>query len=1285
MIKKLLLILISSGCFYTSTISAQQGKVDPTFNVLDDGQNGDGFNGPVRTLSLQPDQKLIVGGDYQSLHGTPSPYLTRLNPDGSIDETFNTGLGFNGKVYTTYLQQDGKIIVGGSFTTFNGMNAGRLIRLNSDGSYDPTFTTNIGASTGIIYQICPQPDGKIIISGSFTKYNNVTVNRIARLLPNGNLDTTFMTGSGSALNITGVQILTDNKILLTGNFTVFNNVPANRIVRLLSDGRIDTDFNTGTGFNDDVNAVLVQPDGKILLGGNFTDYNGVPANRIIRINEDATIDTSFEYGTGFSAKEVLVMKRDDSGSIMVGGSFKGSYNGENVIRVCFLNSDGSLKTDFDIGSGPATASVFALENDTEGSWYVGGSFLVFDGLNQGRLAKISFEGEHDTGYLSSGIGFDNSVLKVLPLSNKKTMVFGSFTKFNGVLNSRIARILEDGLQDASFNAGQSGANNSIRSAVLQSDGKIVFGGNFTKYNEIVSNRIIRILPDGAIDNTFVIGLGFNGQVNAIAIQTDQKIIVAGNFTTYSGTPSGRIIRLLEDGSRDTGFNPGIGADVSIETLLIQPDGKILVGGKFNSFNGVSYSRLVRLNSDGSIDYTFNTGSSFDKNVLALALQSDEKIIVGGGFVTYNGTTQKRIVRLNPNGSLDTTFESGTGFSKGEVRSILVQPNDYILIGGTFSGLYKTNSAQRLIRLDKSGNFDPTFESPLNSTLYTMNFTADYRLMIGGNFNSVSGISKHRVARLKLCLESTIWNGAEWSNGLPSGGKQVFFKADYNNLMTANVCSCAIDEGKNVTLLSGNTLGIEFAYTGLGVLIIENNGSLYQLDDDIVNTGKITYKRIAPKIRQADYVYWSTPVSGQRLIDVSPKTASDKYYYNNAPGWIAIDRNSTMAIGKGYIIRGPEDFSNTNKVDYEGSFKGVPNNGIYSTESLTVARYHLLGNPYPSALSVDALVDGNSVINGTVYLWTHNTGVDTSGSYGYNPADYASYNKTGSVRTAALTGNRANDSERPTGFIGAGQAFFVSTRATGAVVFNNSMRAGGTNNSQFFKSTTKEAGIEKNRVWLNMTNSGGLFKQLLVGYIEGATNGYENRFDGITMDGNSFLDFYSMINSDKFVIQGRGLPFTDTDLVPLGYRTTIAGDFTIAIDEVDGKMSDQKIYIEDKTTGVVHDLTQSNYTFKTEVGTFTDRLLLRYTGKTLGTGDFENIENGILVSVKNKVINILSSKENIREVTVYDISGKLLYDKKKVGSTELEISNLHCNNQVLLVKVILENSKSKQAKFCFKTY
>lgn len=1264
---------------------AQQGKVDSSFNTFDDGLIGDGFDNPVRTLALQDDQNLIVGGEYLNLNGNTAPYLTRLKPDGTVDDSFNIGTGFNGKIYASYVQSDGKIIVGGSFTSFKGIGCGRLIRLNADGSYDASFNTSIGA-TGTIYAISPQPDGKIIIVGSFIKYNSSTVNKIARILPSGDVDTSFATGSGSLLNIMNASVLADGKILLAGNFISFNGFPASKIVRLNSDGNVDTDFNIGTGFDDDVSAVTVQQDGKIILGGKFTNYNGNAANRIIRINYDGSIDNSFLSGTGFSNGAVLTIKANSLGSIMVGGSFTGNYNGGDVNRVCLLNSNGVLRTDIDFGSGPATASVYTLENDREGSWYIGGSFSVFDGLNQGKLAKINAEGQYDTGYLSAGVGFDNSVFKVLPLENKKTMVFGNFKKFNGVLISRIACLLEDGSLDTGFNTQQSGANNLIKNAVIQLDGKIICGGNFTKYNETLINRIVRISPDGIVDNTFSVGTGFNAQVYALAVQSDHKILVGGKFTLYNGMSVGGLIRLLPNGLPDMTFNVGLGVDANVETILVQPDHKILVGGQFSSFNGQLISRLVRLNADGSIDTTFNIGSGFDKYIYTMALQSDGKIILGGSFVNYNGTPQKRIVRLNPDGSLDPTFQTGSGFSKGDVRSILIQPDGRIIVGGTFSGTYKSTIVMRLIRLQKSGDFDPSFDAHLNNKLYTMEFTANYRLMIGGDFNSISGISKHRAARLKLCLDSTFWNGSNWSNGFPSGGKEISFKENYSSLTAATVCSCSIDEGKVVTLLSGNTLEIEFSYFGQGTLILEDSANLFQSDDDMVNTGIISLKRKTSPIVRYDYTCWSSAVDFQKLVDVSPNTLSDKYYSYDCmiKSWQLENPSTVMIPGKGYIIRGPQYFSITSPAVYEAIFKGIPNNGKIEAELGDNDHLSLVGNPYPCTLDADAFLKRNSSkIKGTLYFWTHNTPVT---NLKYNTDDYAVYNLLGGIGTRGALSTGINESI-PDKTIASGQAFFVISKEIGTAEFYDSMRLN-YKSSAFFrpgtKVKTKETDdVERNRIWLNLKNENGIFKQILVGYIEGATNFYDESFDAESLSGNKFADFYSIIEQKKLVIQGRPLPFDESDSVPLGYTTTVEANFNLSIDHVDGLFSNAgDFFIEDKELKIIHNLKDGPYYFNTIPGTFNDRFVLRFVDSTLKTQDFEVQGDQILVSVNKQNIFIDSKKNNMKNIAIFDILGKQLYNKNDIKSNKFSIPNFPSENQILIIKITLERGNIKTFKVIF---
>ncbi|MGL2988073.1 T9SS sorting signal type C domain-containing protein [Flavobacterium sp. RSSA_27] len=1289
-IKKTLffLLVFSFGC---ASVFGQQGKVDPTFNTYDDGLLGDGFDNTVRTLSAQDDGKVIVGGDFLNFNGVATPYLCRLLPDGSKDTSFSLGTGFNNKVYTSLLQPDGKILVAGSFTQFNGTAVGRLVRLNPDGSRDTSFMATPGATNNIIYAMALQSDGSIFLVGSFTNFNGTTANRIIKILSNGAVDTSFVVGSGASGLIEKIALQSDGKIIIGGGFASFNGIIVGKIARLHANGTLDTSFVTGVGFDNNVSAIGIQSDGKIILGGAFTTYNGNVANRIVRVNPEGSVDGSFASGTGFNSGSVETIKMNSSGALMLGGSFSGTYNGVAVNRVQLFHPDGTIATGFDIGNGPASATVYALENCMDSSWFVGGSFSVFDDQNQGKLAKIDAQGTLDIGYLTSGVGMNNSVSKVLPLVDKSVIVVGNFTQFNGETAPRITKLSESGERESAFNALGQGANATIRNAVMQADGKIIIVGNFTAYNGTAVNRIARLLPNGSLDTTFNIGLGCNGQVYGLMVQSDAKIVIVGNFSTYNGIPAVKIARLLPDGTLDTGFVTGSGAeDGIVETVALQSDGKMILGGHFTVFNGVVSPKLIRLNADGSVDSSFSVGTGFDAIVYHVTLQPDGKILVGGSFAAFNGNARRRIVRLQADGAIDASFGIGSGFSNGTVRAILVQPNGKLLIGGTFSGTYNGIGVIRMLRVQADGAVDGSFSVNLNGTLSTMGMTSDEKVLIGGTFNSVSGTTKHRIARVLLCVDQTKRVTGAWTNGAPTAGKELLFEENYTIANTTYACHCAIASGVEVKVSAGTTLALQYQYEGAGVLVIEDGASLHQIDDQISNSGAIQLKRKTTPIRKMDYTYWSSPVQKQRLIDVSPATLSDKFFsFDGANGtWKNELPTSEMTMAKGYIIRGPQHFSTTLPTVFEAVFSGIPNNGVYDF-AVGSDQYNLIGNPYPSAIDADLfMTDANnaSILYGALYFWTHNTPIQQSGSnYIYVADDYATYNRTGGTGTtkgAALSGGQV-----PTGKIASGQSFFVGTTSgiptNSRFQFKNSMRVVD-QNTQFFKqaSTQKATAIEKSRVWLNLTNSGGAFKQLLVGYVDGATNEWDNWYDGPSFDGQEFVDFYSVNQGQNLTIQGRALPFETTDVVPLGYRSSIDGTFEISIDHTDGALANQAIWLEDKKTNTLHELTKEQYIFTAIKGVENDRFVLKYTNKDLGNDENEMADKAVVISVKNKKITIISSEEMITKVQIFDVLGRKVYATSKINAQEWASATITSSEQVLIVKTTLANGAVTTKKIVY---
>ncbi|MDY0990353.1 T9SS sorting signal type C domain-containing protein [Flavobacterium sp. CFBP9031] len=525
----------------------------------------------------------------------------------------------------------------------------------------------------------------------------------------------------------------------------------------------------------------------------------------------------------------------------------------------------------------------------------------------------------------------------------------------------------------------------------------------------------------------------------------------------------------------------------------------------------------------------------------------------------------------------------------------------------------------------------------------------------------------------------VYNGT----GTIPNGSSLVISSNTELKSDLTVCSCTVNPNVTLTVPKDVTLTVDENVTiGTGgkLLILDGGSFLQTSTSKNMFTGSNTAFEIQriTEIRRFDLTYWSSPVDNPdfKMSTLSPETLFDKFFYWTSDFKWATDLygKKTMEPGKGYSIRGPQSFDTQNPSNFTGKFYGKPNNGNILIP-ITADKYHFVGNPYPSAIDARKFIRDNGEV-GPLYFWTHVSSPkkeNGSNTYTYSSPDYAVLTLLGS--TKATTGG-----EEPSGYIGVGQGFFIKPRVT-SVTFTNEQRVKA-QNTQFYKTSAKETEVEVNRLWLNLSNTEDAFKQLLVGYAEGASNSYDHNFDATTMSGNSFIDFYTINEAKKLTVQARALPFDNTDTVPLGYKTTVSSELTISIDHADGFFNKQAVYLEDKTTGIITDLRASNYTFQTAAGTFTERFVLRYTNKTLGTDDFENVQDGVLVSIKSKVINAVSGTENIKEVQIYTIGGQLLYNKSKIDAKELEITNLHSSNQVLLVKVILENGHVVTKKIIF---
>lgn len=635
----------------------------------------------------------------------------------------------------------------------------------------------------------------------------------------------------------------------------------------------------------------------------------------------------------------------------------------------------------------------------------------------------------------------------------------------------------------------------------------------------------------------------------------------------------------------------------------------------------------------------------------------------------------------------------------------------------------------------SGSYAKVFAMP---TLAQLNVPF-YSFTINANFANGCGTVSYdfEITNKTRIFENTLdaWGVASnWAQNLvPTSEDCVIIK---DTGMPVDTRASANGVAKNITIKNGGYLEIEPGWSitvtdwitveAGGTLHVREGANLIQITDVATNnnTGEIIMDRTPSGVNPSDYIYWSSPVEGFNVGSISPGTSPGLIFrWNPSVAGNGIgnygqweNASGNMGIGNGYIVRGISGTSVANTAE----FTGRPSNGIIHT---TVSRgtytgvdypgaggtnataeddnWNLIGNPYPSAISADAFITANTgTISGTVYLWRHlSTPSDaysdpfySNYAYNYNENDYIQYNSTGS-NPIGFNGN-----------IAAGQGFFVfvddAAPASTTVQFNNSMRGVAYTNDQFYRQGHSNIGqfengaetetestntIEKHRIWLDIITSNNKAASTLIGYVTGATNAKDALYDGNNLS-NSPTHIYSLIADESVIIQGKALPFQDTDQVPLGVKIAHNGNYTIAINALDGVFlnTSQGIYLEDLYTSTTHDLRLSPYSFFSESGNYDDRFVLKYIADNNGTLDLDEFnENvGVVITTNKDKIRVHSYNSKIDEITIYDIVGKRLLDRKNINEEIYNITSLKHTTSTLIVKVILKNGKQKIQKIIY---
>ncbi len=774
------------------------GTVDSSFNA------STWMDKTPLAVTVQSDGRILIGGDFTVVNGVTRSRLARLRDDGILDETFNAGTGPNSSVRSILVQPNGDVLVGGMFNQFNGQPPGYLVKLFSDGSPDATFGSAVNNS---VYALAQQPDGKIVLGGDFTSVASQLRNRVARLNSDGSLDTTFDPAAGANASVYALALQVDNKVVMGGSFKDVNGLAWSYLARLNVDGLPDAAFGIAPGLDNSVYALAVQPDGKILVGGNFTQVTGQPRNRLVRLRADGAIDPSFDIGAGAN-NQVNALALQPDGNVVVGGSFTqfGGLSRSYLVRLQGLsagsggeiefglalytvlesqpsvdievkrsgNTSSAITIDYATSNGTATAGDYtpqsgklvfgvgetskminvliradALIEDTETlnlslSNPTGGAVLGSQRTAQLLITNDDFSTEPGRVDLNF-IGSANAAVRALAVQpDGKLIVGGEFSTISGLNRLRLARLGPDGTVDPSFHAN-SWLNNTLWAVAVDAAGRILIGGDFTIVNGVPRNRVARFQADGTLDESFNPGTGPNSTVRSVLVQANGDILAGGLFSQYDGQALGYLIKLFSDGSVDSSFTSSV--NNKVYALVQQRDGKILLGGDFTSVGAQTRNRVARLSSDGSLDTTFDPATGPNSSVYALAVQSDDKIIIAGAFSQVGARRQSNLARLNSDGTLDEAFTNGNA-AGGAVNAILLQPDGQIIAGGAFTS-YAGTPYNYLVRLNSDGSADPAFDigSGPNAQVNAIVVHSNSRLTLGGNFTQLGGLSRQYIGRL----------------------------------------------------------------------------------------------------------------------------------------------------------------------------------------------------------------------------------------------------------------------------------------------------------------------------------------------------------------------------------------------------------------------------------------------------------------------------------------------------------------------------------------------------------
>lgn len=679
------------------SLSAQEGNLDLTFNAMDpsfgDGKSTNDKAAYCSAVTVA--NKLLIAGEYTTYNGTSINRLARINMDGSLDPSFNPGagpVGAGGVIVKIIALGNGKFILLGSFTSYDGNATPGIARINADGSFDASFSLGATAPDFPVQDAVLLSDGRLMISGQFTTINGTPKKYLARISEDGVLDPSFEANLTQSKVVKGIQ--SDGRLIIYGNYLVsrlntdgspdasFSNIAIQlgtypidvifssndkfivsflspgKLIGYSSNGTVDPSFQQIVFNSGGVSYWTIRSDNKIVVAGSFVYYGTTSRSQIMLVNTDGTIDPSFSQPTNYNYRHFTALPES---KLLVSHS----------TGIVLLSATGGYLSNFKNEKG-ANAPVRALVVQADDKIVLAGAFSIYNQKPATKVLRINPDGSIDPSFNSAIDDFYS-----YPIESINLQPDGKFIVAGG---NYMARLNTDGSPDPSFVPQSIGG---LYASCIQPDGKILIGGSS-------GLGLARLNADGSRDNSFTLPAGFSGIVNSIAVQSNGKILIGGGTLTCTSSdfPTKRyFMRLNSDGSIDQLFKSQNGTDQPTYVITVAPDDKIYIGGPLGIYNGVEIGHFQRLNPDGSIDNTFIKGlGNFPPQPTCVFVQTNGKVLVQ----MINGDFK----RLNADGSLDNSFSAGRTDGVGYPffsRSIGVASDGSVYLGGDFT---KYNNTKR---------------------------------------------------------------------------------------------------------------------------------------------------------------------------------------------------------------------------------------------------------------------------------------------------------------------------------------------------------------------------------------------------------------------------------------------------------------------------------------------------------------------------------------------------------------------------------------------------------------